>query len=595
MGRVKLNFSESEFEIFYSYCSNYYRLNGDTRKNSIQLLVELYHHKVIDIQEHNLDNLFAYFYQKQKEFETESQFSTSSGNHMMRVRACADIISFLEDLEKIYVLIRKKGVEANYILVIGIFSKIINEKNQIHLNELDETASGAVDSIVALLGEAIERKLGPVAETPALLNELVRFVGTFNRLSPDLPFTDEIITLVAISLLKRFGKEADFEEVRLLFNEQRDNLELDELETVLEGRVYAEDARSLEFSWELLLEPLGILHEIFAQKHISLQGSLDVLSALESPLKIPAATATSEYSRLAVYHEPYQVMRRRNDENQFMVRVDNRKHSTIDISPGDFSFSGTPEHTVYKKYYSLTFGVMMLIIIILASVVATLPSDSVNLTEKTPVNLISTNNRVPVPSGALPRLNTNSVTPLPTVTALPTVKPVPQYVTIEHIIQERDPTIPISHQEMFKKMASEPDFLYNPKDYVSIFKNNMTYSLDNPYKISFDLKNPPMIIRYTVSSKNITDKKWFEPRDAQKKIDTAIIHRSDETAWFEIKIYNNESLYGTVGWGRLYGTPLTTQEIVLRTGDMYQLEFSGQKVAAEVEVLVKREGNINNF
>jgi hypothetical protein len=39
-----------------------------------------------------------------------------------------------------------------------------------------------------------------------------------------------------------------------------------------------------------------------------------------------------------------------------------------------------------------------------------------------------------------------------------------------------------------------------------------------------------MVIRYTVIPHNITDKKWFEPTDRQKKIDTAIINRPDEFA-----------------------------------------------------------------
>ena len=85
---------------------------------------------------------------------------------------------------------------------------------------------------------------------------------------------------------------------------------------------------------------------------------------------------------------------------------------------------------------------------------------------------------------------------------------------------------------------------------------------------------------------------WFEPRDSAKLIDSAIVNRPDEFAWFELKIYDQGGLYDKQGWGRLYGIPLTTQEIVVRNPGMYQIEFSGQNAIVSSEVLVKKEGNI---
>jgi hypothetical protein len=103
-----------------------------------------------------------------------------------------------------------------------------------------------------------------------------------------------------------------------------------------------------------------------------------------------------------------------------------------------------------------------------------------------------------------------------------------------------------------------------------------------------------MVIRYKVVPQNITDTKWFTPRDAKKKNDTAIVNRPDEFAWFELKIYDQSGLYTKQGWGRLYGNPLTMQEIVIRNDGMYQIEFSGQEVSVSSEVLVKKEGNIES-
>jgi hypothetical protein len=145
---------------------------------------------------------------------------------------------------------------------------------------------------------------------------------------------------------------------------------------------------------------------------------------------------------------------------------------------------------------------------------------------------------------------------------------------------------------LFDNPGVLPNILFDPKEYVTIFKNNLSYNQENSYKISFDLKNPPMVIRYKVVPHNITDIKWFEPRDSEKLIDTAIINRPDEFAWFELTISNESGLYDKQGWGVLYGIPLTTQEIVVRNPGTYQIEFSGQNAIVSSEVLVKKEGNI---
>jgi hypothetical protein len=167
-------------------------------------------------------------------------------------------------------------------------------------------------------------------------------------------------------------------------------------------------------------------------------------------------------------------------------------------------------------------------------------------------------------------------------------------VTIEPVIREPD-TSPKTNRALFEKPAAPPGISFDTNEYLPIFKNIQVYNGVNSYKISFNLKNPPMVIRYTVIPHNITDKKWFEPTDRQKKIDTAIINRPDEFAWFEMQIYENKSLYDKQGWGGLYGIPRTMQEIVLRNPGIYEIEFSGYEVTVNSEVLVKKEGNIEVF
>ena len=585
MGRVTVHFSEDDYQLFHHYCANYCRLHDETRKNSIKILLELYKHQVIDIQEHSLDNIFTFFYQKKQEFETECIIPASNPEERMRIRICSDIISFLEDLEKIYRLLRKKNVEANYILLIGAFSKIFEEENRTRLEDLHETASVAIKAIVSPLEEAIEKKHGQEADTKTLLYELVSFAEIFNRLSPDLTFSDEVIVLLAPPLLKKFGKEESYEEIRTLLKDHRDQFEMDELESALEGGIHAQNVWGLEFSWQEFLEPLRTLNDLVAQNQTLMRVSLDVLSALEAPMKEKPAQA--EYSQLTLYQKPYGMVRKRVDENKFLVTVDNRSRSEVQLS----SFTDfippvySPEHK-YKQYFSVTAGALVLLVIILASVIlssAYAPAFSVG---NSTGGALATKNGTVAASAA-------TKTIMPTPTQIPTPTPTPQYVTIEPILREPD-TSPKSTRALFDNPGVLPIMIFDPKEYVTIFKNNLSYNLENSYKISFDLKNPPMVIHYKVIPQNITDTKWFTPRDAKKKNDTAIVNRPDEFAWFELKIYDKSGLYTKQGWGRLYASPLTMQEIVIRNDGMYQIEFSGQEVSVSSEVMVKKEGNIES-
>ena len=580
MERVTLYLNEEEYQLYHDYCTNYYRHYDETRKNSIKILLELYKQQVIDIQE-----VFSFFYQKKQEFEIKYQIPGIDANGQMRLRICLDIIAFLEDLQKIYRLLRKKGMDANYYFIIGVFSKIADEEFRLRCEVLHKTSSYEINAIVSPLGKAIEKKLGPEVDTPILLGELVSFIEIFNRLSPDVTFNDDITSLIAISLLRMFGKEETDEEILALLKSYRDQFETDELESVLEESPRTQGAWDLDFSWVELLKPLRTLNERIAQIQIPMRRSLEVLAALDAPVKTVPAHA--DYSSLILYQNPAGLVRRRNEENRILVQEDNRPRSEVHLAPATDYISVEPSQEYpYKQYFSLTTGVMILVILVLASVVFSFFSASVFVTD--------TGNS----TGVLARINKTEfsaanlyLTPTTTITPVPSPKPTPQYVTIEPVIA--DPvTGPESHRTEYQKLALVKNFLFNPSDYITIYKNNMTYNLVNAYKISFDLKNPPMIIRYNVVPHNLTNVIWFEPRDAKKKINTTTINRPDESAWFEAKISRDNVLYDQEGWGGIYGNPLSVQEIVIRDVGKYQIEFSGRLTTVSTEVLVKKEGNI---
>ena len=598
MGKVTVHFSEEEYRLFHHYCTNYCNLYDETRKNSIKILLELYKHQVIDLEAHNLDTVFSFFYQKKQEFEAESQVPGSDVNGQMRLRMCTDIIAFLEDLEKIYRLIRKKGIDANYYLIIGAFSEIADEEARARWDSLSSTLASEIDAIVKPLGTAIEKKLGRDPGTPVLIGELVGFVDNFNRLSPHLTFNDEITSLVAISLLRMFRKEESGEDIPELLRRCRDQFESDELESALEGTIRVPDTWDLDFPWADMLKPLSTLNERISQNQIPLVRSREVLSALEAPVKTRASLP--DYSPLILYQHPTGLVRRRNDDNQILVKVDSRPHSEVQLAaPNDYvPVVPSPEYP-HKQYSSLATGGMILLILVLGSIVfgysfggGPLANNSTGQSTAIGTGVFAASGQDPAP-----RTMITPIPPLPTQDPLamiepdPTPEPTPRYVTVEPIIPE--PIVgPKSHQEDYAKLATVENVLFNPAEYLTIYQNDYEYTLLNSYKISFDLKNPPMVIRYDVYPRNITDVKWFEPHDSADLIDTATIDRPDEEAWFDVQIYRNGTLYQQDGWGRTYTNPLEQQEIVIRNEGDYQIVFSGHRATVSTEVLVKRLGNI---
>ncbi len=368
MGRVTLHFSEEEYRLFHHYCTNYCNLYDETRKNSIKILLELYKHQVIDLQAHNLDNVFSFFYQKKQEFETDLQMKGQDTNGQMRLRMCTDIIAFLDDLEKIYRLIRKKGIDANYYLIVGAFSEIADEEARARWESLAVHSAAEIDAIVTPLGTAIGKKLGPNADTSVLLGKLVSFVDDFNRLSPHCTFNEEITALVARSLLRKFNKEESGGDIPELLMHARDQAESDELESALEGAPRVPDAWDLDFPWVSLLKPLRTLNERVAKSQIPLDRSREVLSALEAPVK--TWPALPDFSPVTLYQSPVAMPRRRYEDNQILVKVDNRSRSEVQVADAGSSATVIPSTDFpHKQYFSLTTGAMILLILVLGSIV----------------------------------------------------------------------------------------------------------------------------------------------------------------------------------------------------------------------------------
>ncbi|PKL70632.1 MAG: hypothetical protein CVV30_04585 [Methanomicrobiales archaeon HGW-Methanomicrobiales-1] len=135
-----------------------------------------------------------------------------------------------------------------------------------------------------------------------------------------------------------------------------------------------------------------------------------------------------------------------------------------------------------------------------------------------------------------------------------------------------------------------------PEDYVVIYSINNQPFAYNKTAVSFDLKNPPMRIDFTLSVTNTTRNIEGDSRTLTNEWTSFSVSNFDPTAYFEVTVREKASgkiiLQDGFGQSKQYGTENPRHLKILTRGD-YLIEFGGNKVFANINLSVKREGNIN--
>ncbi len=129
-----------------------------------------------------------------------------------------------------------------------------------------------------------------------------------------------------------------------------------------------------------------------------------------------------------------------------------------------------------------------------------------------------------------------------------------------------------------------------------IYFNTQNYAF-NTTAITFDLKNPPMYINYTVVPTNVTVNKWIQERSGSKNEVTYTYSDYAPYSWFEVTVRNKTSgeVYLQDGFGESKGYTryLNATLKVLKRDDML-IEFKGNSIKATVGVWVKPIGNFDD-
>jgi hypothetical protein len=185
-------------------------------------------------------------------------------------------------------------------------------------------------------------------------------------------------------------------------------------------------------------------------------------------------------------------------------------------------------------------------------------------------------------------VNKNTIA-VPTV--IVTTIPIPVYVTFETPYVTPGATSTITNRTI-------PVVSPIMEDYVVIYSiKNQPFAYSKS-AVSFDLKNPPMLIDFRVSAANITGEGIFTSKYGDSAGDEVLIKTDylDPGAWFEITVREKSSgkivLQDGFGQSKQYGAENIRHLKIYSAGD-YLIEFSGNKLSASVNLSVKREGNIN--
>lgn len=164
----------------------------------------------------------------------------------------------------------------------------------------------------------------------------------------------------------------------------------------------------------------------------------------------------------------------------------------------------------------------------------------------------------------------------------------PIYVTIATPYLTPEPSSRVTYQTV-------PIISPVMEDYVVIYSiRNQPFAF-NKTAVSFDLKNPPMLIDFQLTNTNITRNISGDSRVLKNEWTFNNTVYYDPNAYFEVtvreKSTGNIVLQDGFGQSKQYGTGNPRHLKVYSAGN-YLIEFGGNKVKANINLSVKREGNI---
>jgi hypothetical protein len=261
MEKIRIPVNESEYKVYYDYCLKYYQVHDSVRKQSIHAFLDLYVKGIIPVEKQDLRQARNLFAEKCNELKKEQNAPGREGDNTMlfQLRVCSDISLFLEDLEKMYRLIVKQGIVADYLLILGTFSKIINDDENSHLLVKYDLKDDIIESLARPLAEIIRQRLGKTPLWTSVVRELIVIATQFNRQYSEPKFDLDILKLIAPDVVACFQKEVPSRKILAILPSYFEEHELAEFETFLHRAPEQNTDQDAKINWETIYEPLKVV------------------------------------------------------------------------------------------------------------------------------------------------------------------------------------------------------------------------------------------------------------------------------------------------------------------------------------------------
>ncbi|MEI7857194.1 MAG: hypothetical protein WCH85_06800 [Methanomicrobiales archaeon] len=257
--------------VYYDYCLKYYPIHDAARKQSVHAFLDLFEKDLIIVEPQDIGQVRLLLNRKCEELNAEHNDAPHEQDQTMhfQTRICADLLVFCADLEKIFRLIQRQGIVADYQMILGTFSRVIDENRTSSNLSQYKIKPDVLQSLADPLAEIIRLKLGTDRQWRSVLIELAGIATRFNQRNSEDKFDLDILQLVAPRVVSHFNKDIETREIHSVLPSYFDDSELEEFELFLnQNSDLSNDDVDAGVNWDSITEPLKIVARAVAAQRV---------------------------------------------------------------------------------------------------------------------------------------------------------------------------------------------------------------------------------------------------------------------------------------------------------------------------------------
>jgi hypothetical protein len=433
MEKIQIQFNESDYKIYHGYCLKYYQAHDTVRKQSLHAFIDLFEKGIVPVEEQNIRQARQFFSGKCDELKREhaSHGMGSDQTVILQMRICSDLLLLVEDLEKLFRLIKKQGVVANYLMILATFSRIIEEIRNSQLSGMYEMDAGAIEALVSPLVDTIRLRLGTDRDWRSVIRELTFIATRFNQIYPEPKFDLEILQLVAPAVVSHFNRDVDTREVLSVLPSYFDERDLEEFESFLNQTPdILKDDENADIDWDAIYKPLNDVAGTVTAQRETWAKSRSIMYEPSPRGLLDSAQSSDMGGYTAGSLSP---------SSAGVPQIPGNKIFDITVSPGSttqvdspMTFSPVPDpepaRTGIKPVIPAIIGIAVIILFIIGTLIISGTWSPLGAGNTTHATNVSAKNATPVKSGAT---TAPKATSSPTATKPASSTPAPSPTTQE--------------------------------------------------------------------------------------------------------------------------------------------------------------------